>query len=168
MTESSRCPNCGGDKLRAVQRGSGALEMILWFISVIPIILWLIDGSAAWFFWIAFLLPALGYSIWRFKSRYSLCSQCGRPADPSWKRTNSLAVAGLVLGLMFNIPLVAGLLALVFALRGKAKAESGATGDGAVSRIALGLACLNITIWLGLSVFVSVFSFLHRPPPFPG
>jgi hypothetical protein len=168
MNYTNSCSKCGvAEKVKKMLRGNGSLEVFLWFITIIPGILLFIEPLPVYYFWLAFGIPAMGYSIWRWKSSYNVCPKCRSPLDPDWQPTNRAAVAGFVFGLMFNIPLISGILAVVMSSMGKRRAKSTGGQGGSISRVALILGVLNIVGWMLVSVSSSLLWSRHPMPPPP-
>jgi hypothetical protein len=168
MVVEKLCSKCGiAVKLKMLPRGNSVVEVLLWLVPVINIFLLFIDRLPAYYFFLMFAVPATGYSVWRRKSRYSVCDKCNSPVDPGWQPTNNAAVTGLLFGLMFNIPIISGIIALIFGGIGIAKAKTTGGSGAGLSKLALLLGGLNIVIWLIVSVSLSLLWSTQAAPPMP-
>lgn len=157
MNDAAACQKCSViEKTMKRPRGSGIFEMFLWLISIVPAFLAFVEPLPIYFFWMGFIVPALGYSIWRRRSGYIACGKCKIPLTPNWHPTNRPAVAGLLFGLMLHIPLISGIIALVLAGFGKKRAKS-IEGQGAfVAKFAMILGIVNIVGWMAVSMAISM------------
>jgi hypothetical protein len=157
MNDTTTCPKCGViEKTTKRPRGSGGFEMFLWLISIIPVFLAFVEPLPIYFFWMGFAVPALGYSIWRWRSGYVACAKCKTPLDPNWQPTNKSAVAGLLFGLMLHIPLISGIIAVVLAGVGKKRAKSIGGQGASVAKLAMILGIVNIVGWMTVSMAISM------------
>jgi hypothetical protein len=169
MSLAEPCPKCGvAEKTVKQARGSGGLEMLLWLAAIIPAILLFVEPLPIYYFWMAFAVPAVGYSIWRWKSRYVACAKCKSPVELNWQPTNGPAVAGFVCGLMLHVPVAAGVCALVLGAVGRSRAKSGGGQGATLARIALFLGVLNIVAWIIVSLSANLaWNSRQAPPPPP-
>lgn len=164
MTEIEACQNCGlNGKAKRQFRGSGVIEILLWLVALGPLLLVAFEGmTLAYAFWMAFVVPALGYSFWRWRSSYRVCAGCKKALDASVRPTNRAAVAGFIFGLMLQIPLISGIVALVFGTIGKRRVKAlGGEGQG-LARLAVILGWVNIAAWMTVSVGISLATALRR------
>lgn len=162
---TAKCAKCGVvGKPTFVYRGSGLLEVLFWLICTIPLLLMLIDPLPCYWFWISFALVAPAYSAWRWKSRYRVCRECDCPIDADWKATNKAAVAGFVFGLMPQLPLVSGLLALILGGIARKKANTDYEEGRILSKLALILGGINVVGWLIFSISLSLSWGTVAPP----
>jgi hypothetical protein len=130
--------------------------MFFWIIAILPIVPALSSGFVpAYGLWMAFAVPALGYSIWRWRSGYAVCGKCNTPLDANWQPTNRPAVAGFLFGLMLQIPLVSGIVALILGGIGRGRAKVIGSQGESLAKLAQILGIVNIVGWMIVSITIS-------------
>lgn len=167
MNNAFSCSTCGPiEKTTTVQRGNSGLAIVLWLIAIIPGILLFIEPRPVYYFGLGFVVPSFGYSVWRCKSGYTVCTKCKTPLDSNWQPENRPAVGGLIFGLMLHVPLISGIIARILGVIGRRRAKS-LQGQGlSIANLALILGVLNIAGWLLISISMSL-AWCSEPPPLP-
>ena len=163
MKEEVKCSRCS-KKATTKLRGNGGLEAILWLIAVIPGLLCLIEPLPVYFVWMGFIVPAIGYTVWRWTTRYTWCTSCNGPVGP-YSPTNKSAVASLILGLTVHIPLVTGIAAIILGIVGRKRAKT-LDGQGSLlAKVGLILGILSVSGWMLYSFALSAAWTQPTPPP---
>lgn len=167
MKQKTMCSHCNQEtETQTSFRGSSGLEALLWLVSLIPVLLVFIEPLPIYFLWIGFIVSAVGYSLWRRSTKHAVCVACKKPVVDGSDRTNIPAAASLTLGLMLQIPLLSGILAVIFGLVGMKRAKNAAVGGATLAKVGLLLGCLNIVGWMTYSFMLS-FAWQQMPLPPP-